>query len=137
MMFEYDRRGAGGRSQIGGEVIARTIRKSGVKEVPLSQIKDDLSRYLHEAETREIVITRHGKPAGVLIGLESRETGSNIGSNMTHAFYGALSRRAAVCAQDVGSGWRTLKQNSRQGHAPLVAQYIKRLIVLLACYKQR
>jgi hypothetical protein len=43
--------------------MARTVRKPGVKEVPLSQIKDDLSRYLREAETREIVITRHGKPA--------------------------------------------------------------------------
>ena len=53
--------------------MARTIRKSVVKEVPLSQIKDDLSRYLHEAETQEIVITRHGKPAGLLIGFESEE----------------------------------------------------------------
>jgi len=44
-----------------------------MKEVPLSGIKDDLSRYLREAETREIVITRHGKPAGVLIGFESEE----------------------------------------------------------------
>ena len=43
-----------------------------MKEVPLSEIKDDLSRFLREAETREIVITRHGKPAGVLIGFESR-----------------------------------------------------------------
>jgi prevent-host-death family protein len=53
--------------------MARTIRKSSVKEVPLSEIKDDLSRYLREAETQEIVITRHGKPAGVLIGFESEE----------------------------------------------------------------
>jgi prevent-host-death family protein len=44
-----------------------------VKKVPLSEIKDDLSRYLREAETQEIVITRHGKPAGVLIGFESEE----------------------------------------------------------------
>lgn len=44
-----------------------------MKEVPLSEIKDDLSRFLREAETREIVITRHGKPAGVLIGFESEE----------------------------------------------------------------
>jgi prevent-host-death family protein len=44
--------------------MARTIRKAGVKEVPLSEVKDDLSRYLREAETQEIVITRHGKPAG-------------------------------------------------------------------------
>ena len=53
--------------------MARSIRKSRVKEVPLSDIKDDLSRYLREAETQEIVITRHGKPAGVLIGFESEE----------------------------------------------------------------
>jgi prevent-host-death family protein len=53
--------------------MARTIRKSGVKKVPLSEIKDDLSRFLREAETREIVITRHGKPAGVLIGFGSEE----------------------------------------------------------------
>jgi prevent-host-death family protein len=44
-----------------------------MKEVPLSAIKDDLSRFLREAETQEIIITRHGKPAGVLIGFESEE----------------------------------------------------------------
>ena len=53
--------------------MARTVRKSPMKEVPLSEIKDDLFRYLREAETQEIVITRHGKPAGVLIGFESEE----------------------------------------------------------------
>ena len=53
--------------------MASSIRKKQVKEVPLSQVKDDLSRYLREAETRQIVITRHGKPAGVLIGFESDE----------------------------------------------------------------
>ena len=57
--------------------MARSIRKSGgkskMKEVPLSEIKDDLSRFLREAETQEIVITRHGKPAGVLIGFESED----------------------------------------------------------------
>jgi prevent-host-death family protein len=53
--------------------MARTGRKSGVKEVPLSEVKDDLSRYLREAETQQIVITRHGKPAGILIGFESEE----------------------------------------------------------------
>jgi prevent-host-death family protein len=44
-----------------------------MKEVPLSEVKDDLSRYLREAETQEIVITRHGKPAGILVGFESEE----------------------------------------------------------------
>jgi prevent-host-death family protein len=53
--------------------MARIVRKAGVKEVSLSEVKDDLSRYLREAETQEIVITRHGKPAGILIGFESEE----------------------------------------------------------------
>ncbi len=53
--------------------MAPPVRKSGMKEVPLSAIKDDLSKYLREAETREIVITRHGKPAGVLIGFASED----------------------------------------------------------------
>ena len=53
--------------------MARTIRRSGVREVPLSEIKDDLSRFLREAAAQEIVITRHGKPAGVLIGFGSEE----------------------------------------------------------------
>ncbi len=53
--------------------MARAGRKSGMKEVPLSEVKDDLSRFLREAEKQEIIITRHGKPAGVLIGFESEE----------------------------------------------------------------
>jgi prevent-host-death family protein len=44
-----------------------------VKEVPLSEVKDDLSKYLRQAEQRPVVITRHGKPAGVLIGFESED----------------------------------------------------------------
>jgi prevent-host-death family protein len=53
--------------------MAGTIRKPRVRQVPLSEIKDDLSRFLREAEKQEIVITRHGKPAGVLIGFESED----------------------------------------------------------------
>mgnify|MGYP001370644585 CR=1 FL=1 len=53
--------------------MARTIRKPGVRQVPLSEVKDDLSRYLREAEKQEIVITRHGKPAAVLIGFGSED----------------------------------------------------------------
>jgi prevent-host-death family protein len=53
--------------------MARAVRKNRVNEVPLARVKDDLSRYLREAENQEIVITRHGKPAGVLIGFASEE----------------------------------------------------------------
>jgi prevent-host-death family protein len=44
-----------------------------MKTVPLSQVKDDLSRYLRDAEKEDVVITRHGRPAGVLIGFRSED----------------------------------------------------------------
>ena len=55
--------------------MAGQTRKVGVKvkEVPLAEVKDDLSRYLREAAKGEIVITRHGNPAGVLIGFETED----------------------------------------------------------------
>jgi len=44
-----------------------------MKTVSLTDVKDDLSRYLRLAEKEEIVITRHGKPAGVLVGFASED----------------------------------------------------------------
>jgi prevent-host-death family protein len=44
-----------------------------VRQAALAEVKDDLSRYLRLAESEEILITRHGKPAGVLIGFESED----------------------------------------------------------------
>lgn len=44
-----------------------------MKKVALSAVKDDLSRYLRLAEKEEVVITRHGKPAGILIGFETED----------------------------------------------------------------
>ncbi|MDP2658616.1 MAG: type II toxin-antitoxin system Phd/YefM family antitoxin [Candidatus Deferrimicrobium sp.] len=44
-----------------------------MKKVALSNVKDDLSRFIRMAEKEEIVITRHGIPAGVLIGFGSED----------------------------------------------------------------
>ena len=44
-----------------------------MRRVALAKVKDDLSRYLRLAAGEEIVITRHGRPAGVLIGFETDE----------------------------------------------------------------
>jgi prevent-host-death family protein len=53
--------------------MAKSVRKKTVREAALSDVKDDLSRYLREAERGDILITRHGKPAGVLIGFASED----------------------------------------------------------------
>ena len=44
-----------------------------MKKAALSEVKDDLSRYLRIAESEDVVITRHGKPAGILIGFKSED----------------------------------------------------------------
>ena len=44
-----------------------------MKRVALSEVKDQLSKYLKQAGKEEILITRHGKPAGILIGFRSEE----------------------------------------------------------------
>jgi prevent-host-death family protein len=44
-----------------------------MKTAALNEVKDALSKYLRLAEKEEIIITRHGKPAGVLIGFASED----------------------------------------------------------------
>jgi prevent-host-death family protein len=44
-----------------------------MKKAALSDVKDDLSKYLRLGEKEGIVITRHGKPAGVLIGFADKD----------------------------------------------------------------
>jgi prevent-host-death family protein len=53
--------------------MADPVRKSRLKQVPLSKLRGDLSHLLREAEKGEIVITRRGRPAGVLIGFASED----------------------------------------------------------------
>ncbi len=42
-----------------------------MKAAALHEVKDKLSEFLHKAEHEEVVILRHGKVAGVLIGFET------------------------------------------------------------------
>lgn len=58
------------RNKLKGGSSKRARRR---RKVGLAEVKDDLSRYLRLAEREEILITRHGKPAGVLIGFGSDE----------------------------------------------------------------
>ncbi len=44
-----------------------------MKKVPLSEVKDDLSRYVELSAGEEIVITRHGRPAAVIIGFKDED----------------------------------------------------------------
>ena len=53
--------------------MAEPVRQPELRHVPIAEVRNDLSRYLREAEDEAIVITRHGKPAGILIGFEGED----------------------------------------------------------------
>ena len=44
-----------------------------MKRIALSEIKDQLSKYLRMAQKDRVLITRHGKPAGILIGFKDED----------------------------------------------------------------
>ncbi len=44
-----------------------------MKTIPLTEAKDDLCAIIRKAEKEKVVITRHGRPAAVLIGFESED----------------------------------------------------------------
>ena len=70
-----------------------------MKKVPLSEIKDDLSKYLRLAASEEIIITRHGKPAGVLVGFESEDDWFDYRLEHDPAFLSASSRPGRAFAR--------------------------------------
>jgi PHD/YefM family antitoxin component YafN of YafNO toxin-antitoxin module len=53
--------------------MAEPVRRTRIKRVPLSIVRDQLGRILHDAERQDIVIMRRGRPAGVLIGFASED----------------------------------------------------------------
>ena len=44
-----------------------------MKTIALSEIKDQFSKFLRLAEKEEIVIMRHGRPAGILVGFKTED----------------------------------------------------------------
>jgi prevent-host-death family protein len=89
-----------------------------VKEVPLSEVKDDLSRYLREATQQQIVITRHGKPAGVLIGFKSEEDWFDYRLENDPRFLERISKARPVCAPVMVSSWKRSSDAVQHCNAP-------------------
>jgi prevent-host-death family protein len=51
----------------------RVMKSTKVTRVPLTEAKDNLSKYVKLAARQDVVITKHGRPAAVLIGFETEE----------------------------------------------------------------
>lgn len=80
--------------------MAKGIRKGRIRKVPLSQVKDHLSEYLRAAEKDQVVIMRHGKPAGVLVGFQDEDDWFDYRLENDPAFL----RRVAEARQHIKEG---------------------------------
>ena len=90
-----------------------------MKKVPLSKVKDDLSRYVELAAGEEIVITRHGRPAAVIIGFKDEDDWFDYRLENDPRFL----QRIAEAREDVRSGRTVTSEQLRDG---LVARSQKR-----------
>ena len=50
-----------------------SLEKRAMIKVALNEAKDQLSKYIKKAARDEVIVTKHGRPAAVIIGFESEE----------------------------------------------------------------
>lgn len=90
---------------------------SVVKTVSVLEVKNGLSAYLRAAASGEaILITRHGKPAGVLIGFQTEDDWFDYRLEHDPRFLARMERaRASIRA---GNGVRLEDLDKEMGSAP-------------------
>lgn len=77
-----------------------------MRRVALSEVKDDLSKYLRLAEDERIVITRRGKRAGVLVGFGSEEDWFDYRLETDPGFLERIAKARADLKAGRGVSWR-------------------------------
>ena len=91
---------------------SRVAASSGgeiMKQVALAEAKDNLSKYLHEAARDKIVITRHGKPVGVLIGFETEDDWFDFKLENDPRFLKRIARARASLRHGKGVPWEKIE----------------------------
>jgi prevent-host-death family protein len=84
-----------------------------MKQIALSEIKDDLSKYLRLAENEEIIITKHGKPAGILVGFASEDDWFEYKLEHDPRFLQRLRGPGKACAPARGSSSRIFNPSQK------------------------
>ena len=80
-----------------------------MKTIALAEMKDNFSHFLREAGRERIVITKHGRPAGVLIGFETEDDWFDYRLENDPRFLAKIERaRGDVCAGK-GIAWDKVK----------------------------
>jgi prevent-host-death family protein len=90
-----------------------------MKRVALSEAKDQLSKYLHDAEREEIIIMRHGKPAGVLIGFATEDDWFDYRLESDPRFAARIAAARDSIRSGSGTRLEDLRERSRRPNSRL------------------
>jgi prevent-host-death family protein len=72
---------------------------------PLNQVKDSLSDFVNRACSEQVLVTRHGRPAAILIGFADEDAWLDYRMEHDDRF---VQRMAESRAQAASGQWRTL-----------------------------
>ena len=90
-----------------------------MKTASLAEVKDQFSRFLRKAAQENIVITKHGKPAGVLIGFESEDDWFDYRLEHDPQFLNRIAQARASLQAGKGVPWEDVqKHEDRRKKAP-------------------
>ena len=81
-----------------------------MKQVAFAEVKDHLSRYLVEAGEEQIVITKHGHPAGVLLGFATEDDWFDFRLENDPRFLRKIEESRASVRDGQGISWEEIKK---------------------------
>lgn len=84
-----------------------------MKKVTMSEVKDDLSKYLRLAAKEKVIITRRGKPAGVLVGFATEDDWFDYQLENDPRFLGRIARSRASIRNAKGVKFEEVKSSQR------------------------
>ena len=81
-----------------------------MKQIALAEFRDHLSHYLVEAEDEQIVVTKHGKPAGVLTGFATEDDWFDFQLENDPRFLKKIEESRTSIRAGKGISWEQVKQ---------------------------
>ena len=90
-----------------------------MKHIALSEIKDNLPRFLRQAASEQIVITRHGHPAGILVGFATEDDWMDYRLEHDPRFVARIASARASIQAGRGVRLEDLDAALRQAKAPI------------------
>lgn len=97
-----------------------------MKQIAFAEVRDHLSKYLVEAGEEQIVITKHGKPAGVLTGFATEDDWFDFQLENDPRFLKKIEESRSSIRAGRGIPWARVKQEDDERKASSVPRKVRK-----------